>query len=91
MVSDRKLIYGLLIFFIISILLILGIRRSSDRRDCSYTVTLTNGEVLKGNKINWYPSGFSDIQLCGGERIPLPASSIKEIKKWNKIIQKPIN
>jgi hypothetical protein len=46
---------------------------------CSMKIVLENGDTCSAKRVNFYTSGFSDIQMCNGDRVITRTSNIDTI------------
>lgn len=51
---------------------------------CTIQIETLSGELYTAKRINYYISGFADVQLCDGERIILQTATIDTIKQINE-------
>jgi hypothetical protein len=78
--SNRRFLIIVITFLSILTSFIFAVRTLQEKGSCTYSISLKNGSKMEAKRINFYPSGFYDIHKCGGERIVIPETSIKEIK-----------
>jgi hypothetical protein len=54
------------------------------KKSCNAKIVLDTGDTCYVRRINFYASGFADVQMCNGERAAMHTSSIDTIIDINK-------
>jgi len=79
----RFLKIWIVVFFVSAMANIIYLYRKDP--PCSCLVTTKGGKKIKARRVNWYNSGFIDIQKCEGGRITLQDNVILKVEALKDI------
>lgn len=77
MKEESKFVIGCILAIVLFMCFIFYQRKFEN--SCKQIVVFENGDTCNVKRINFYNSGFSDVQLCNGERLTIRTDNIDTI------------